>query len=339
MAPSKNAGPNFERLKIALAGGRPDCVPLAEVSVDPKLKEDLLGHRVAGLADEVRFAELAGYDHVHLGRRFALGLFPGIGHGEALRWASEHSGVITNWATYEAYPWPDPDKADYREFEQIGQFLTPGMGVIAYFGPVFQWVWMLMGFENFAFALTDDPALIERIFQRVGDIRLAAAENILARCPSVGAAWFPEDIAYSEALMVSPAIWRRYAFPWLKALAGICRRKNIPFIYHSDGVFWDVIEDILSTGVSAIHPIESKGMGADLRALKTRLGSRVCLIGGIDLDTLIRGTPAEVVAETRRVLGALAPVGYVAGSSNTVTGDIPAENYRAMLQTVREYEP
>lgn len=339
MTSSRNTGPDFKRLKTALAGGRPDRVPLAEVSVDPKLKEAVLGRPLNGLADEVRFALAAGYDHVHLGRRVALGVFPGIGHGASLVWASEHSGVITDRATYEAYPWPDPDKVDYSEFEQIGQYLPPGMGCIAYLGPVFQWVWMLMGFEAFSLTLHDDPALIEQIFRRVGETRLAVAENIFARCPGLGACWFPEDIAYSEALMVSPAIWRRYALPWLKALAGMCRQRNLPLIYHSDGVFWDVIEDILGTGVSAIHPIEPKGMGADLRQLKARLGSRVCLIGGIDLDTLIRGTPADVTTETRRVLSALAPVGYVAGSSNTVTADVPADNYRAMLQAVHEYEP
>jgi uroporphyrinogen decarboxylase len=335
MTPGKNSGPDFERLKTALAGGRPDRVPLAEIAVEPRLKEAVLGHPVTGLSDEVRFAQLAGYDHVILGRSFGLGLFPGIGHGKGVSWASEHSGLIVDWASYERYPWPDPDEAEYGDFEAIGQHLPPGMGLIVYLGPIFQWVWMLMGFETFSLALHDDPALIEAIFQKVGKIRLAAAENILARCPA-GAAWFPEDIAYSEALMVSPAAWRHYALPWLKELAGMVRGKGLPFIYHSDGAFWDVIEDILATGVSAIHPIEPKGMGADLRTLKARLGSRVCLVGGIDLDTLIRGTPAEVRAETLRVLGVLAPAGYAAGSSNTVTNDVPPENYRAMLQTVLE---
>ncbi len=335
--PNRWTGPDFERLKTALAGGRPDCIPLAEIDVDARLKAAMLGHPLSGLEDEVRFAQLAGYDHVILGRKFGLALFPGIGHGESLKWASEHSGVITDRASYEAYPWPDPDKANYREFEAIGRYLPAGMGCIAYLGPVFQWVWMLMGFESFSLTLHDDPWLIEQIFQRVGTIRLAACENILARCPSVGAVWFPEDIAYSEGLMVSPTVWRRYAYPWLRALVGVCRQKNLPFIYHSDGAFWDVIEDILGAGVSAIHPIEPKGMGADLQQLKARLGSRVCLVGGIDLDTLIRGAPSDVVAETRRVLKDLAPAGYAAGSSNTVTPNVPIENYRAMLQTVREY--
>jgi uroporphyrinogen decarboxylase len=341
MSTDQQLRPDFTRFQVALAGGRPDRVPMAEVGIAPELKAAFLGHPICSLQDEVAFWREAGYDYVLLGRTLGLSLFPGISYGRPIgaaggrAWASESAGPIATPADFEAYPWPDPDQADYSEFKEIGGCLPAGMRVIAYLGPVFQWVWMLMGFERFCYALGDDRDFLARMFARVGQIRLAVMENILACCGELGAVWMLDDIAYNEGMMISPAVWRRYALPWLRDIAGLARQQRLPLIYHSDGVFWDVLDEILSLGVCAIHPIEPKGMGEDLARLRGRLASRACLVGGIDLDTLIRRTPADVVAETRRVLNALAPAGgYVAGSSNTLTADVPVANYRAMLETI-----
>lgn len=342
--------PNFERVRMALAGGRPDRVPLAEVGIDQRLKEAFLGQPIETLSDEVAFWYQAGYDYVLLGRMLGLGLFPGIRYGRPYKperqekstpervWAQEGQGIITNVEEFEAYPWPEPAQADYSEFEEIHRCLPAGMKAIAYLGPIFQWVWMLMGFESFAFALRDEPDLVERIVHKVGQIRLAVCKHILKACDVLGAVWLLDDIAYSEGLLVSPEFLRKHVFPWFRGIGELCRQRGLPLLYHSDGTFWAVINDLLDVGIQAIHPIEPKGMGADLGRLKGQLGGRLCFIGGIDLDILVRGSPHDVARETRRVLDALAQEGgYLAGSSNTVTEAVPLANYRAMLQTVWEY--
>ena len=86
-------------------------------------------------------------------------------------------------------------------------------------------------------------------------------------------------------------------------------------LYHTDGILWDVFDEIIDCGVDAIHPIEPKAMA--LCEVKKRVGDRLCLLGGVDLGyTLTRGTPAEVEEEVRRNILTAAPGGgYCVGSA------------------------
>jgi uroporphyrinogen decarboxylase len=98
-----------------------------------------------------------------------------------------------------------------------------------------------------------------------------------------------------------------------------------------------VLDDLHACGVNALHPIEPKAMG--IVEVKRRVQGRLCLIGNLDLGyTLTRGTPAEVEAEVRERIEALAPGGgYCVGSSNTVTEYVPVPNFRAMVDATRKY--
>jgi len=80
----------------------------------------------------------------------------------------------------------------------------------------------------------------------------------------------------------------------------------------------------------------------DIGRMKTQYGSRVCLIGNIDLDyTLTRGTPDEVEKEVReRIALAGKGGGYIMSSANSLTDYCKTENVRAMsraLQTHGKY--
>ncbi len=111
----------------------------------------------------------------------------------------------------------------------------------------------------------------------------------------VMAIWYGDDLAYTESMIVSPQVYRKY----LLALDGRtgrhrpCRRACRSSI-HSDGRLWDVIPDLIALGVNALHPIEPKAM--DINEVKARYGRKLALIGNIDMDILPRGTPAEVEA-------------------------------------------
>jgi uroporphyrinogen decarboxylase len=322
---------------------------MAEVGVDQRVMEAVLGRPILGLRDEVEFWHKAGYDYVLVGRNLGLGMFPGVRIGRPIQaveqgkdrtriWANEGYGLITDENEFETYPWPGPAKADYGEFEEVARYLPDGMKAIYYGGPIFQWVWMLMGFEAFCFALVENLELVQRLFERVGQIRLQSLERALDVCAEFGAVWQLDDIAYSEGLLVSPQVLREFLFPWFRRIHDVCEARDLPLIYHTDGAFWPVLEDVIDIGFDAIHPIEPKGMGADISGLKRQVGGRLCLIGGVDLDILIRGTDEDVASETKKMMHqAGQDGGYIVGSSNTVTESVSLRNYRAMMDTAREY--
>ena len=152
---------------------------------------------------------------------------------------------------------------------------------------------------------------------------------------AVKAIWYSDDIAYRSGFLISPAVYRRYLFPWLSRIGELCRRAGRPLLFHSDGVLWDVLDDLVACGVSALHPIEPLSM--DIREVKRRYGQHLAIVGNVEVDTLARGTPEQVRDQVRWLLREVAPGGgYCLGSSNTVPNYARLENYRAMLETGRE---
>ena len=67
-------------------------------------------------------------------------------------------GLIVDWTSYEAYPWPDLQTADTGVFDALAAVLPDGMKLIAY-GPggVLENVTEIVGFEKLCLLLADEP--------------------------------------------------------------------------------------------------------------------------------------------------------------------------------------
>jgi uroporphyrinogen decarboxylase len=355
--------PNFERFKRALLlQGEPDCVPLAELAVDEDVRAAFLGGKREGAKGDVAFWTEAGYDYipVDLGLRTVfkgrpsaklLAALPSetraalqsLRHQHTARyghyrdeserkWANEGTGVIATRQAFDAFGWPRADQLDYTSLDEVGGALPEGMEIVGCMGEIMSLVYLLMGQENFYVSVHDDVELVERMYETIGAIHLAAVQTAL-RHERVRAIWIADDIAYSE----SPAHLRQYVFPWYKKIGDLCRRAQRPLVFHSDGRLYDVLDDLIDCGFNAIHPIEPKAM--DIGYTKKTWGHKLCLIGNIDLGyTLTRGTPQEVEAEVKQRLREVAPGGgYCLGSSNSVTDFVPLQNYNAMREAVLRY--
>jgi uroporphyrinogen decarboxylase len=188
-----------------------------------------------------------------------------------------------------------------------------------------------MGFEHFAASLYDDPDLVNDLFGLYADWQARVAAN-LSRM-NFDFLWFADDIAFKTQPYVSPKIFRRVFMPHYRR---VVEQITKPWIFHSDGNLMPILDDLLSLGMNGLHPIEPAAM--DIRLLKQRYGGQVCLVGGIDLDLLSRGSPEEVETCTREVLAAAAPGGgYIAGSSNSIPYYCQAQNVAAMRRAVARY--
>ncbi len=67
-------------------------------------------------------------------------------------------------------------------------------------------------------------------------------------------------------------------------------------------------------------------------------GSRVGLLGGMDVDLLARQDEQTIRAKTREILnGCVNGGGYCLGAGNWVTSYIPVDNYLMMIDEGRRY--
>jgi|YelNatPaOPRAMG01_1025707.scaffolds.fasta_scaffold111256_1 uroporphyrinogen decarboxylase len=329
--------PDFRRLRTALLCQQPDRVPLAELWFDAPVKEAFLGRHIGNsfvgadydLEADIEFWYRAGYDYIHIEPRYHFPRRPGLE-------IPEGSGTITSWADLDAYPWPTIDQVDFSYLERAANLLPSGMGIITGTSGIFEATWMLMGLTTLSLSLYDQPDLVTAVMRKVGDLLFQVFQRA-ATYPRVGAMWISDDIAYTEGLLLNPSFFRQHLFPWYRKMGHVCRQYGYPFLYHSDGDLWPVMEDLIGVGFNALQPIEPKAM--DIAELKRKVGHRLCLIGNIDLGyTLTRGTPQEVEDEVRERIRTVGPGGgYCVGSSNTVTHYVPLDNYVAMIEATRRY--
>lgn len=335
--------PDIERFKKTLLLENTGYISNAELGIHPVIKEKFLGRKIRTLQDDIEFWYKAGYDYIKLQPEVdfnpeAKGLDQNMTFNEdgslKRKWATEGTGVITSMEDFERYRFPEISEISYKRFEDIRSKLREGMGVIGQYGDIFTMTWEMMGFENFSISLFENPALIEQLMQKLGEIVLHMFEYF-AESDQVDILWYSDDISYTNALMMSPEVLRQYFFPWLKKIGDLAKSSGKPFIYHTDGILYDVFEDIIACGVNAIHPIEPKAM--DIAEVKQKVGDRLCLIGHVDVDLLARGSEQQVRDKVREnVEKAGFNGGYCVGSGNSVPEYVNFENYLAMLDEVKK---
>lgn len=343
--------PDFERFRTMLLREKlPDRVPFGDTSVHKLIQERFLGRPIRGLEDEVEFRYRAGYDSfpVHIGLQETELIKRQTMHDleanyaadttetQQRSWATEGKGLITTHEELVSVKWPDPDSLDYSVFDKVAAILPPGMKVVAVMGKVFTSVSWLMGLEGLSMATIDAPDLIEKLFDKVGTFQHRVLENVLG-FDCVGLLWHADDIAFSTQLMVNPKLLRNNLFPRYREMNRLTHERGRLVVYHSDGNLDEVMEDIIGAGFDGLNPIEPKAM--DINQVKAKYGSRISLIGNLDLGyTLTRGTPEEVREEVRQRISDLAPGGgYAVASSNSVPEYVPYANYMAMRDATFEY--
>lgn len=77
---------------------------------------------------------------------------------------------------------------------------------------------------------------------------------------------------------------------------------------------------------------------SDLVAIKQQWAGKLAIVGGISTSLLARGPREEIEKVVRELCIKLAPGGgYVLGSSNGITSDIPPENLVAMTRAAHRY--
>lgn len=334
--------------RTLLCHEEPDWVPFLELGLSAVHKHRVIGRPVRTLGDDLEVSSRLGQPVIvinlglqtygpvldamastHVDVENGRAADTGWVKGSERRWAHGTVGVIRSEADFESFPWPTQDDLDFNIFDEAEQLLPENFRAVVALGKVFNLGWWLMGFDTYAYALVDQPALVERLHAKVAEVQGWVVERALTyRC--TGMIWHADDVAYRTGLMVSPKILRKYVFPVYRRLNQMCHERDVLTVFHSDGDVSRVIDDVVDADFDILNPIEPVAM--DIRALKTQVKGRLGLIGNVDLSyTLTRGTQGEVEAEVRELIRDVAPGGgYALASANSIPEYVPWENFVAM---------
>ncbi len=325
--------PDFANLLAVLRREAPARPTLFEFFLNDRLHERLAP--AASLPDGPYRAERqvlqayynAGYDHANVR---APNFDFQTNHNFSARTVSlSGDGLIVDWPSYEAYPWPDVEAADYAVFDALAAVLPDGMKLIAY-GPggVLENVIEIVGFEKLCHLLADDPDLVECVFEAVGET-LVRYYEIAAAHPAVGACIDNDDWGFKTQTMLSPRHMRQYVFPWHKRIVAAIHAAGNPAILHSCGHFERILDDMAAIAIDARHSYEDTILPVE--EAYERYRDRFAIIGGIDVDFVCRSAPEEVYAGRAMLERADGRGGYALGTGNSVPDYVPDENYFAMI--------
>jgi uroporphyrinogen decarboxylase len=146
------------------------------------------------------------------------------------------------------------------------------------------------------------------------------------------------DFCLKEGPFFKPSIYKDLIFPHLKLLVDAAHRRGIHFITHTDGNLWPILEDLVNTGMDALHSLDPSA-GMRISDVKGLYGERLALCGNVDAASLLAyGSADEVARAARNCIQEGAPGGgYFLTSSNCIYRAVPVANALALARVGREY--
>ncbi len=135
--------------------------------------------------------------------------------------------------------------------------------------------------------------------------------------------------------MVSPRMYREFAFPYEKQVCDHARSLDIPHILHICGNTNRILEDMVATGSDGLE-IDYK---TDMKRAYDVLKDTTTFVGNLDPSGVVAlGSGQLVEQKTRELLELFSDTPrFILGSGCSIPSETSPANIQAMVQTAREF--
>lgn len=340
--------PDYMNVVKAARNIEPERMPLYEHIISDRIMERIMNEPFTGLYGGGRnekkeyfrhfagFFREMGYDTVSF--ECCVGpVMPGSG---AL--GGHKPGVIKTREDFDKYPWKDiPDlffKRYAEDFEILAEVMPKGMKAIG--GPgngIFECVQDIVGYMDLSYISVDDPGLYDDLFKSAGTMLYEIWKEFLKRFGDLYAVCrFGDDLGFNTSTLIPPEDIKTKIIPQYKRIIELVHSYNKPFLLHSCGKIFDVMEDLIN-----VAKIDAKHSNEDSIALFSvwveKYGDRIGNFGGVDTDHLCSKSESEIRAIVKEVIGySMGHGGFALGSGNSIPDYVPPQGYVAMVEAARE---
>lgn len=144
------------------------------------------------------------------------------------------------------------------------------------------------------------------------------------------------DLGSSTGLMASPEIYCEMVYPWHKAHSEAAHKYGLKILKHCCGHTWPIINELAEV-YDAYEAIQGTA-GMDIGELKKRVGSEICLWGGIWHEHIILGDVEDIRADARYAFEhAASGGGFIMGSTHSLAVGAKPENILEMKRCRDEW--
>ena len=339
--------PDYQNLQKAARNIEVARIPLYEHIVCTQTAETILGKEFAHLcrgdhADKreffrnyCAFFQKMGYDTISFEHCITEVLIGGGALG------SHKPGVIKDRTDFEAYPFDEIPHLYARAFDDsfdaLAEALPQGMKAVGGVGNgIFECVQDLVGYIDLCYMSAEDPELYEDIFRRVGQMNLTIWQDFMKKhADTYCVLRFGDDLGYKDNTLISAGDIRRLVIPAYRPIIELVHSYKLPFLLHSCGSIFGVMDDLIEAGIDAKHSNEDQI--APFPVWVERYGERIGNFGGIDTDAVCRLSKPELKEYISEVVAKCkGHGGFAFGSGNSIPDYVPVDNFVAMNEVIRE---
>ena len=345
----KSFQPDYHNIIDAARNIESKRTPLYEHIIAPGIAEKVTGKQFAQLQAgddrdlEAFFTQYSaffrdnGYDTVS----FECCIGPAMPGSGAL--GSHKPGVIKTREDFDRYPWEKiPDfyfEMFDRQFAALAKAMPQGMLAIGGAGNgVFELVQDVVGYMDLCYIRMDDPELYADLYRAVGDVMVSVWTRFMARWGDTYAVCrFGDDLGFKTATLIDVDDIRQYIIPQYKRIVDVVHAYGKPFLWHSCGNIFDVMEDVINiAGIDAKHSNED--VIAPFSQWVDMYGNRIGNFGGVDTDHLCSKSCDEIRTIVRDVMTyCKGRGGFALGSGNSIPDYVPVDGYMAMVEEARRF--
>jgi uroporphyrinogen decarboxylase len=241
-------------------------------------------------------------------------------------------------STLEKYTPPDPGRAKlYHDTKRVIENYKKDYWIVGVTPTtIFETAWALRGYEKLLMDMASNPAKADLVL----DMPYHYHKEVTCQLVKMGVdmIWLGDDVGGQSSMLMSPKMWRKYLKPRMANLIAALRDINpdIKIAYHTDGVVYPIIPDLIEIGIDILNPIQPMAM--DPVKLKKEYGDRLCFWGSMDIQqTIPFGTVQEVRNEVVTRLKTIGrDGGLIIGPTHNLQLDTPLENFWAMVNAITQ---
>ena len=180
--------------------------------------------------------------------------------------------------------------------------------------------------------LMEEPELMDRVFAKTMEHELAEYSAQLDVSHPLGV-WIGGW--RSNPAMISPEMWERFVWPYMKVYAELSLEKDAIPIFHLDSCWDNQSHRFLELPAhSCIMALDSS---TDIRRARQILGDHMCIMGDVPPQLLAFGKPEEVSDYVTKLIDDIGPWGVIIASGCDIPINANPENVTAMSRAAGAY--
>lgn len=343
----KQFTPDYTNILKAARNIEAPRLPLYEHSIYHGFMEEILNRKFTDLLDGndadldefyrnvAEFYKVMGYDTVTMEACIG-GAMPGSGS-----LGGHKPPEINTYEDFQKYPWDEVEENYFRlygrHFASLRKAIPEGMmGIGGVGNGIFECVQEITGYMNLCYISADDPELYSALFAKVGETNLKIWKRFMKEYGDIFCVLrFGDDLGFKSNTLLPADDIREHIIPHYKAIIDLVHSYNKPFLLHSCGNIFNVMDDMIAAGIDAKHSNEDQI--ALFPEWVERYGDRIGNFGGIDTDAVCRlDKPAMREYITDVIKKCQGHGGFAFSTGNSIPDYVPIDNYRYMVEVVRE---